>query len=120
MVIAHPLSRFPVFLMGVLGGLQVLRAHGAWDKFQDPHLEKNLVYVIIPWGSTDKQYCSKMIERERKFKAMSKEKFAKVWKKRVDFSAFLYTGVLTALIVTLVFLNVMYDGGTNRYTYRSK
>ena len=110
MMTAHPLFRFPVFLMGVLGGLQVVRAHNNGDTFEDPNLNKNLLHVIQPWGCGSKSCCSKNVSEESKSQKISKEKSIKIWKKRVDFSAFVYAGFLTALVVTKVVLDVMYDG----------
>ena len=111
MVTAHPLFRFPVFLMGVLGGLQVLRAHNNVETFEDPNVNKNLLHVIHPWGCGSKSCCSKKVsEEETKPQKISKEKSIKIWRKRVDFSAFLYVGFLTALVITKTVLDVMYDG----------
>ena len=111
MVTAHPLFRFPVFLMGVLGGLQVLRAHDNEETFEDPNVNKNLLHVIHPWGCGSKSCCSKNVSEENKSQKTSKEKSTKIWRKRVDFSAFLYTGFLAGLVNTKVVLDVMYDGG---------
>ena len=49
--------RLPVFLMGVLGGLQVLRAHLDWENFEDPNLNKNLIHTFIPWGCGKLKCC---------------------------------------------------------------
>ena len=110
MMTAHPLFRFPVFLMGMLGGLYVLRAHNNEETFEDPNLHKTLLHVIHPWGCGGKICCSKTISEEPTSHKISKEESTKIWRKRVDFSAFLYAGFLTALIVTKVVLDVMYEG----------
>ena len=113
MVTAHPLVRFPVFLMGVLGGLQVLRAHDNWDKFEDPNINKTLFHVVLPCSCCSKSCCctKKIDAKDKTSKSVTKEKCVKIWRKRVDFSAFLYTGFLTALVVTQVALGITYGGG---------
>jgi hypothetical protein len=110
MVTAHPLVRFPVFLMGILGGLQVLRAHKNWEKFEDPNLTKSLFHVVLPCSCCSKTYCcDKKIDSEKETtKAINKEKCMKIWRIRVDFSALLYTGLLTALCLTKVALDIEY------------
>ena len=111
MVTAHPLVRFPVFLMGVLAGLQVLRAHDNWEMFKDPNSNKSLLHVMIPCSCCCKtSRCTKTKDGEIS-KPVNKEKSMKIWRKRVDFSAFLYTGFLTALVVTKVALDITYGEG---------
>ena len=111
MTTAHPLFRFPVFLMGVLGGLQVLRAHSDWNNFEDPNLNKNLLHTVQPWGCGKSKCCSKKKKEEAitKKASVDKEKSKKIWRKRVDFSAFLYVAILTGLCVTKVALDIVYD-----------
>ena len=117
MLTAHPLFRLPVFLMGVLGGLQVLRAHNNEEAFKDPNVKKNLLHVIHPWGCGSKSCYSKNVSEENKSQKTSKEKSTKIWRKRVDFSAFLYTGFLAALVITKVVLDVVYSGdGESEFT----
>ena len=113
MVTAHPLVRFPVFLMGVLGGLQVLRAHDNWEKFEDPNINKTLFHVVLPCSCCSKSCCctKKRDDEKETSKTVTKEKCMKIWRKRVDFSAFLYTGFLTALVVTQVALGITYGDG---------
>ena len=113
MVTAHPLVRFPVFLMGLLGGLQVLRAHNNWEEFEDPHLNKSLLHVVLPSSCCTKSWCctNKTDTHIETKKNVDKEQCKTIWRKRVDFAAFLYTGILTALCVTNVTLDIQYDGG---------
>ena len=103
---AHPLFRFPVFLMGVLGALQVLRAHDNLDAFEDPNLNKNLLHVLLPWGYG--RSCQKSKERKKSSETIGNQKSRIIWKKRVDFGAFLYVGLLTAIIITEISLDVTY------------
>ena len=111
MTTAHPLFRLPVFLMGVLGGLQVLRAHSDWDNFEDPNLNKNILHTIHPWGCGKSKCCSETNKTEKTMKKTSidKAKSKKIWRKRVDFSAFLYVLILTSLCVAKVALDITYD-----------
>ena len=117
MTTAHPVFRFPVFLMGMLGGLQVLRAYQDREtSFQDPNLNKNLLHCIVPWGWGSS--CCKKKSRTKKGSSelTTKESVAKIWKRRVDFNAFLYVGFLSALVVTKVGLDVVY-GDNNSGIY---
>ena len=110
MATAHPLLRLPVFLMGVLGGLQVLRANSDWENFEDPNLSKNLLHALIPWGCGKSKCCSKTTKGKTSTKATKtdKQKSMKIWKRRVEFSAALYVVILTTLCVTKVVLDVLY------------
>lgn len=114
MVTAHPLVRFPVFLMGVLGGLQVLRAHNDWEKFEDPNIDKSLLHVVLPCSCCTKICCctNKIDAHSETKKNVDKEQGKAIWRKRVDFAAFLYIGILTALCVTNATLDIQYDGST--------
>ena len=109
MVTAHPLVRFPIFLMGMLAGLQVLRAHGKWEDFEDPNVNKSLLYTLQPWGTAKTRCHEKEEEKNIRTTKICKEDSIKIWRKRVDFNSFMYIGFLTALIVTQVALDVKYD-----------
>ena len=113
MATAHPLFRLPVFLMGVLGGLQVLSAHADWDNFEDPNLNKNLLHAVLPWGCGKSKCCSKK-DRDKEITKRSKvekEKSEKIWRNRVNFSALLYVGILSGLCITKVALDIVYGEG---------
>ena len=111
MATAHPLFRLPVFLMGILGGLQVLRAHANWDSFEDPNLNKNVLHSVQPWGCDKPKSCSKMNKKEGMTEKASvdKDKSEKIWRNRVNFSACFYVGILTSLCITKVILDIVYD-----------
>ena len=116
MTTAHPIFRFPVFLMGMLGGLQVLRAYRDREtSFHDPNLNKNLLHCIVPWG-WGSSCCKKKSGTQKGSSELTKEAVAKIWKRRVDFNAFLYVGFLSALVVTKVALDVVY-GDNNAGIY---
>ena len=99
--------------MGVLGGLQVLRANSDWENFEDPNLSKNLLHTIIPWGCGKSKCCSKKTKDEILAKATKtdKQKSMNIWKRRVEFSTVLYVAILTTLCVTKVVLDVLYAEG---------
>ena len=81
MVTAHPVIRLPIFLMGVLAGLQVLRAHSDWENFEDPNLDKNILHSLVPWGCGKSIGGSKKEEQERLITPakVDKEKATKIW-----------------------------------------
>ena len=108
MVTAHPLARLPVFLMGMLSGLQVLRAHSKWDDFEDPNLSNNLLHTLQPWKCGRTLFSSKCKKDTISTRKPSKEESRTIWRKRVDFNAFIYSGFLTAIIVTQVVLDAKY------------
>ena len=97
--------------MGVLGGLQVLRAHKNWETFEDPNLKKNILHVMQPWGCCTRSCCSKSVDGGKRTEKISKEESMNIWRKRVDFSVFLYSGFLAALILTKVGLDMTYHEG---------
>ena len=99
--------------MGVLGGLQVLRANSDWENFEDPNLSKNLLHAFIPWGCSKSKCCSKKTKDEISTKALKteKQKSIKIWKRRVEFGTVLYVAILTTLCVTKVVLDVLYTEG---------
>ena len=99
--------------MGVLGGLQILRAHSDWENFEDPNLCKNLLYTFIPWGCGKLKCCSKKTKDEILTKATKtdKQKSMKIWTRRVEFSTVLYVAILTTLCVTKVVLDGLYAEG---------
>ena len=108
MLCAHPLFRMPVFMMGVLGGLQVLRARRSWESFEDPNLNKNILHVIFPWGYTSKNDST---ETNEKIDTQLKMKHSiNVWSKRVDVCSILYVLILVSLTVTQAALEAKYTG----------
>ena len=108
MVTAHPLARLPIFLMGMLSGLQVLRANSKWEDFEDPNLSNNLLQTLQPWKCGRTLFNSRGKEGTISIRKPSKEESITIWRKRVDFNAFIYTGFLTALIVAQVVLDAKY------------
>ena len=111
MVTAHPVIRLPIFLMGVLAALQVLKAHSDWENFEDPNLDKHILHSLVPWGCGKSIFGSKNEEQEKLISPakVDKEKATKIWRRRVDFSAFLYVVLLTTLCSIKVALDVISD-----------
>ena len=106
MLCAHPLFRMPVFIMGVLGGLQVLRARRSLEDFEDPNLNKNILHVIFPWG-----YRSKNDTTDTNGKndtRLNMKHSVNVWSKRVDACSVLYILSLASLTVTQAVLVAKY------------
>ena len=110
MTTAHPLIKLPIFLMGMLGGLQVLRANNHKDSFVDPNLDKNLVHTLLPWGCNSRKCCcgTQKMEAPKKVETLSQ---TKIWRRRVDFNAFLFVGFLCALSATKLALDICYTEG---------
>jgi hypothetical protein len=92
----------------MLGGLQVVRAHKNQDSFEDPNLNKNLLHVLLPWGYGGSNCCYKSDEGKEDLEIIDRQKSRIIWKKRVDFGAFFYVGLITALIITEISLDTTY------------
>ena len=96
---AHPVIRFPVFLMGILGGLQVLRFNKD-QVYHNSNMHKNLFTTLLPFNKFSKpgenilENCSDTINN--------------LWRKRVDFNAFLYLICLLLLISTRFIADLFY------------
>ena len=45
----HPIVRMPVFVMGIIAGLQKVREVND-GKYSDPNMSKTFLHDIIPWG----------------------------------------------------------------------
>ena len=100
---AHPLVRLPVFLIGVLGGLQVLRQHQHLSGFEDMNIDRNILHTILPWGCC-RSGCVKEGIGE------GKEKTKNIWKSRVDFCTKAYFGglVCICIVTNRIALNYVY------------
>ena len=68
MTTAQPIIRLPLFIMGVIGGLQVLRYYNK-KSYKDENLDKNLFYTIFPWHWSSN---SEIIEKLQDSEAPSK------------------------------------------------
>ena len=108
MICAHPLFRFPVFVMGILGGLQVLRAHNNWETFEDPNLNRSILHILIPWGCCSKREQSGKDKMDDE--SLNKKNSIAIWKNRVDISATFYILILLSLSVTQAVLEAKYTG----------
>ena len=45
--------------MGILGGLQMERARSHWENFEDPTMNKNLIFTLVPWSGEILKLASK-------------------------------------------------------------
>ena len=96
MATAQPIIRFPLLMMGIAGGLSVLRFHNK-KSCKDDNLYKNLFYAIFPWSwNSNLETNEKLTDSE----APSKQEAPRIiWKRRVDFSVGLMAIVLIFLII---------------------
>jgi len=99
---AHPIVRFPLFIMGVAAGLQVLRYHNK-KSYKDEYLYRNLFHTIFPW-TWRSQFESN--EKLNDLEAPSKPESPRViWRKRVDFSV----GLIVTLLIFLIIFHKILD-----------
>lgn len=108
MSIAQPIIRFPLFLMAVIGGIQTLRYHNG-KEFTDPNLNQNLFHTIFPWGcwKADPGNIQKLNDTETP-RNIKYESPRTIWRKRVDFNAFLFYIILCVLIIIRKLFDVYY------------
>ena len=95
MTSAQPIIRLSLFIMGVIGGLRVLRYYNK-KSYKDENLNKNLFYTIFPWYlSSNPASIEKVLDSE----APSKPESSRIiWRRRVYFCVGLITIVLIFLI----------------------
>ena len=101
---AHPVIRFPVFLMGVLAGLQVSRANQSWELFEDPNIERSLLYTLLPinfYGNMCNKKPVKVIAKSQP----NMDECRRIWRRRTDLNGILFIVVLLAIILSNVALN---------------
>ena len=106
---AHPLVRFPVFLMGMLGGIQVLRAHIHKENFQDPNLQNSRLHTIFPWRCYSRKCCHRAGNNDETTVVLENDQRQAIWRRRVDFNAVLYCGLLCALTIINKSLRIPHD-----------
>ena len=100
----HPVVRLPVFFMGVLAGIQVSRANQSWESFEDPNIEKSLLFTLLPFnipGNMCNKKPLKVIEKS----LPNMEEGRRIWRRRTDFNGSLYILVLFSIILSNVALN---------------
>ena len=101
-VTANPISRLPVFLMGVLAGIQRIRQvkNNEENDFNESQI---FLHDILPWGVI---WSTKSIED---MKTRSCEEVEKIWKRRVDMNS--------AIIILFIFgfcvYTTFFDGDFN-------
>ena len=99
----HPVIRLPVFFMGVLAGIQVSRANQSWESFEDPNIEKSLLFTVLPFDIPGNM-CQKPVKEIAK-SLPTREEYRRIWRRRTDFNGISYIMVLFAIILTNVALN---------------
>ena len=97
----NPVSRLPVFLMGIMAGLQNIRHAENPDEYIDPNLHRLWIHNILPWGVLGGNKTFKKLDAEQE-----KEEEVKVWRKRVDQGA----GAIFLYIVGCVILGNYFQG----------
>ena len=101
---AHPVIRFPVFLMGVLAGLQVSRANQSWESFEDPNIKKSLLFTLLPCNFPGAMCNKKKPEEEIAKSLPNINEGRRLWRRRTDLNGILYIVVLLAIILSNVAL----------------
>ena len=101
MLLAHPALRFPTFLMGMLGGLKVIRSHTKQERLD----------TISPMAFLLSYISSLDIRKIRLFKRLAYDndrnsKRELFWSKKVDSNALLYIGMLFTLIMVKCMLDL--------------
>ena len=102
MILAHPMLRFPTFLMGMLGGLKVVRSHTSQEKLD----------IVSPSAFLFSCISSLGFRKSRLFKRLaydnSKNRKSELfWSKKVDTNALLYIGMLLTLVIVKFVVDVM-------------
>jgi len=88
---AWPVSRLPVFIMGMLAGIQELRYREDPDGFLDPNVNQIFLHDWIPWGFC---WTKKQLENAKP----TKERTERIWRRRVDLNTFLITFLIVLTI----------------------
>ena len=102
MILAHPVLRFPTFLMGMLGGLKVVRSHTNQQKLD----------IISPSAFLISYISSLCFRKIRLFKRVSynygkNSKSELFWSQKVNTNALLYIGLLLTLVIVKFVIDVM-------------
>ena len=105
--IANPFVRVPVFMMGMLGGIQVLRAHIHKENFQDPNLYNGLMHTIFPWRFYSSICYHSTGNNDETTAVLENDQRQNIWRRRVDFNAGLYCGLLCVLATTHKILQIL-------------
>ena len=104
----NPVSRLPVFLMGVIAGLQNIRHTEDQVEFIDPNLHRLWIHNILPWGVMGGNKTFKRLDVEQE-----KEDAVKVWSKRVDQGSGLILVYTVGVMVTGVILGKYFQEEIN-------
>ena len=91
--------------MGILGGIQVLRAQNK-NNLMDPDLEKPLLHSILPLAIATKTRNSPTHGNDEFINDAARS--SSIWKRRVDFNALVYAGLLGFLTCTTYLIDVQF------------
>ena len=91
--------------MGVIGGLQVLRAYNKTILI-DAYSGKSLCYFVFPWHLKSKHLTILSGRSKSNRAVMGDSVTAKMWSRIVDFNACVYVGLLLSLATITFNLNV--------------
>ena len=92
---ANPLSRLPVFVMGIIAGLQNLREKDEDYGFVDPNLHQSILHCLFPWGLHENYKRLPLHESQ----ANNRKYEAQIWRRRVDLSTLII--ILLMAIATI-------------------
>ena len=96
-------------MMGILGGLHVLRAHYK-NNFMDPDLEKPLTQRTLPMKIATKMTNTNTTRNDEI--NIEKSIRSNIWRRRVDFNALVYAGLLGFLTCTTYLIDVQFPYST--------
>jgi len=86
----NPVLRLPVFVMGILGGIQTLRWRKGID-YQDQNENKNLFHDLLPWTVWEKNKTQLPWRIQDNIMIIfNKENSKTVWRRKTDRSAIIY------------------------------
>ena len=86
--------------MGMLGGIQVLRAHIHKENFQDPSLHNSRLHTIFPRICHSSKCCHRAGDSDGATAVLENDQRQTIWRRRVDFNAGFYSVLLCALAIT--------------------
>ena len=102
MLLAHPVLRFPTFLMGMMGGLKVVRSHTNQEKLDTISPSAFFFSYISPLDCRKIRLFKRLADDNGK-----KSKNELFWSKKVDSNALLYIGMLLTLVIVKFVVDVM-------------
>ena len=102
MILAHPMLRFPTFLMGMLGGLKVVRSHTSQERLDIASPPAFIFSCLSSLGFPKRRLFKRLAYDNSKIR-----KSQLFWSKKVDNNALLYIGMLLTLVIVKFVIDVM-------------